>query len=88
MDADLNLGVVSNVVFAVRFSTDWIGVPGQSGALVIHPTSGEPAGSYLGELRPALAGYALPGGAAPPAATGYAQACHQLETATGMEFFL
>ena len=88
IDADLNLGVVSSVVFAVRFSTDWYGVPGQSGALVIHPTSGEPAGAYLGELRPALTGYAPPGSAAPPAVTGYAQACHQLESATGMEFFL
>lgn len=88
MDTDMSLGVVSNVVFPIRVSTDWTGVPGQSGALLVEPNLGEPAGSYLGVLRPTLRGYLLPGMTAVPASTGYAQACHQLETATGMEFYV
>jgi hypothetical protein len=88
IDADLNLGVLRSMIFPIRFSTDWTGHAGQSGALIVEPTRGEPAGAYLGVLRPTVGGYAPPGFTAPPPSTGYAQACHQLEAAAGMEFYL
>jgi hypothetical protein len=82
MDVDLNLGVLRSALFPIRFSTDWSGQPGQSGALIIEPIQEEPAGSYLGVLRPTITSPA--GGTA----IGFAQSCYQLETATGMEFYL
>lgn len=88
VDADLNLGVLRVPVFPIRFSTDWTGHAGQSGALVVEPISGQPAGAYLGVLRPSLAGYVPPRRTAPPPSTGYAQSCYQLEAAAGMEFYL
>jgi len=88
IDADLNLGVLSSIVFPIRFSTDWTGQPGQSGALIVEPTHGEPAGSYLGVLHPSVVGYVPPGMSVAPSSTGYAQSCYQLEAAAGMEFIL
>jgi hypothetical protein len=43
-------------------------------------------GLYLGVLRPTLQGYVPPGLAA--LRVGYAQVCHQLADATGMEFYV
>ncbi len=88
IDADLNLGVLHNAIFPIRFSTDWVGRPGNSGALIVEPSRGEPAGSYLGVLHPSVVGYAPPGMSAAPSSTGYAQSCHQLEAAAGLEFIL
>lgn len=88
IDADLNLGVLRSAIFPIRFSTDWVGQPGNSGSLIVEPSQGEPAGSYLGVLHPSVAGYAPPGMTAPPPSTGYAQSCHQLEAAAGLEFML
>jgi hypothetical protein len=88
VDADLNLGVLADLVFPLRFSTDWVGQPGHSGALLLEPTRGEPAGSYLGELNPSNTRYVPPGGTVMPSATGYAQSCHQLELIDRMEYVL
>lgn len=88
IDADLNLGVLRNVVFPIRFSSDWTGQPGNSGALIVEPTLAEPAGSYLGVLHPSVQGYVPPGLSAAPSSTGYAQSCHQLEAAAGLEFII
>jgi hypothetical protein len=88
IDADLNLGVLRSAVFPIRFSTDWLGKPGNSGALIVEPSQGEPAGSYLGVLHPSVVGYAPPKISTAPSSTGYAQSCHQLEAAAGLEFML
>jgi hypothetical protein len=88
IDSDLNLGVLRSVVFPVRFSTDWLGVAGNSGSLIVEPSRGEPAGSYLGVLRPSIPGYVPPGMTGLPPSTGYAQSCHQLERAAGLGFVL
>jgi hypothetical protein len=88
IDADLNLGVLRSAIFPIRFSTDWLGVPGNSGSLIVEPSQGEPAGSYLGVLHPSISQYAPPGMTGPPTSTGYAQSCHQLEAAAGLEFML
>jgi hypothetical protein len=88
IDTDMNLGVLSDIVFPIRFSTDWTGHAGQSGALIIEPSLGEPAGSYLGVLHPSFVGYIPPGMSAAPSSTGYAQSCHQLEKAAGMEYMV
>lgn len=79
VDVDLNLGLLRSAIFPVRFSTDWSGAPGQSGSLIVDPNTSEPAGAYLGAITPTLGG----GGT-----SGYAQTCYQLESATGMEFYL
>ncbi len=86
LDVDLNLGVLASTLFPIRFSTDWVGRAGQSGSLIADPVSGEPAGLYLGRLRPSLPGYLPPGAAG--ITTGYAQTCFQLEAVAGMEFLL
>jgi hypothetical protein len=88
IDADLNLGVLRSVVFPIRFSTDWVGQPGNSGALIVDPSQSEPAGSYLGVLHPSVLGYVPPGMSAAPSSSGYAQSCYQLEAAAGLEFIL
>jgi|GEM_PF-5972491 len=88
IDVDLNLGVLRSDFFPIRFSTDWGGKPGQSGALIVEPLLGEPAGSYLGILRPRNQSYIPKGATTTPTVTGYAQSCFQLENIAGMEFFL
>jgi hypothetical protein len=88
LQVDMNLGVLSEVTFPVRFSTDWTGVAGQSGSLIIDPNTGEPAGSYLGITHAAVTGYVPPGMSAAPTSAGYAQSCFQLEKIAGMEFFI
>jgi len=88
LDVDLNLGILSDVVFPIRFSTDWSGAAGQSGALMVDPVRGEPAGAYLGVTRPSVAGYLPPGTSTRPLTAGYAQSCFQLEKIAGMEFYL
>ncbi|TWP36103.1 hypothetical protein [Leekyejoonella antrihumi] len=87
VDTDMNLGVLGSILFPVRFSIDWTGLPGDSGAFIVDDTLREPAGMYLGVLRPILEGYVPPGLQSAPPATGYAQTCHQLETASGLEFY-
>ncbi len=79
LDVDLNLGVLRHLIFPVRFTIDWTGVPGQSGALIVDQNTNETAGMYLGVLNP------LNGASSP---FGYAQSCYQLADATGMEFYL
>lgn len=88
IDADLNLGILRSAMFPIRFSTDWIGKPGNSGSLIVEPSQGEPAGSYLGVLHPSVVGYVPPGLNAASSSNGYAQSCHQLEAAAGLEFML
>ena len=88
LDVDLNLGVLKSAIFPIRFSSDWVGVPGQSGSLVIESQTGEPTGSYLGVLHPAGTPYTHTAGTAPPPTVGYVQTCYQLEAAADLEFFL
>jgi hypothetical protein len=85
MDVDMNLGVLRSAIFPVRFSTDWAGQPGHSGSLALDPSTGEPAGMYLGLLRPTQGSPTATSQSGP---VGYAQSCWQLSMAAGLEYYV
>lgn len=85
LDVDVNLGILKHAAFPIRFSIDWVGQPGQSGALLLEPGLSEPAGLYLGAIT-SLGGSPIT--AATPSQRGYAQTCYQLSEAAGLEFII
>lgn len=79
LDIDVSLGVVSHPLFPIRFSYDWASsAKGDSGALVMDSTVGQPLGMHQGALR----AFATAGA---PSTVAYGLCLYQLEDYAGLE---
>jgi hypothetical protein len=80
LDVSTDFGIFKDPKFPLRFSLNYTGVAGNSGAYITEASSGDPLGVYLGAFLPANA---QPG----QAGSGYGLAIYQLESMMNLKVY-